>query len=977
LRRIYKLGVLFLVFALVQACTTQKKRGDLSALGKAYHNTTAHYNGYFNANELLIESVYQLEQQHQDNYNKRLPLFEYVAADNAQSVTPDLDKAIEKVGLVVNQHRYSQWTDDCYLLLGKAQFLKKEYETAEETFQFSAVEFSPENVRKAEKKASKGKKGKQKKGVSSKKKKSSSSKKAKSSKSSKSKKLSDEKKRKQANRAVKKKKKGRGKSTKKPSSKKAPVKEKTDTKLVEVPKSPVPEKKPDSSLISIAEESDEKAKNDGKTGPLKHQSAHQEIQLWYAKTLIERDKYLEAQRLLKSLDENTAILKDVQRDLPVVQAHLHLKLKNLPLAANYLQKAIDLEKNRALKARYAFVMGQIHQEIGNGEAAYMAFGEALKFSPDYEMQFSSKLKMAQNEWISGKGSPEDAIATLESMLRDQKNSEFKDQIYYALAGIALKQGDRPAAMEYLSQSLASNLANTAQKAEAYYQLGNLFFENQDYVEASAYFDSTLQVLPKTDDRYKEVENKAYSLKDIADNIKLIVLNDSLLRVAEMTEEEKRTLAYEMKKAEEERLRREKEAREKDTVKPRGAGPIGRPKESSFFAYNDKSVKRGKREFQRKWGGRNLEDDWRRANRQTTGVEETLDFEAEVVSTLTQEEVDRILGNVPKTQGEKNALILANKKAMSTLGTLYRERLKDNKKTVDILEELNRRYPGNVFELESWYVLYLAYTDLGNQPKAKEYFDKIIEKYPTTNYAKMLTDPDFAAKYLDKEMQENLKFDQAYVLFSQGRYADAIQQSQDNLKSIFGKHPLKPKYALLMAICSGNTEGKETYVNNLKSLIATYPNTEEEKRAKEILRILGVRGATLPGGVSEEGGTYDFEFKDKALHYVIIVFNEDIKLNQQKIVVSDYNRKYHKLDKIRISNVFLGEKNDTPVLVLRRFKDKEKVMEYYNGIQKNIGEFIDSGIDYDVLPISQDNYRRVLKNKSVEGYGSFFQLNYLD
>ncbi len=974
MRRIYKLSLLFLVFALVQACTTQKKRGDLSALGKAYHNTTAHYNGYFNANELLFESVFQLEQQHQDNYNKRLPLFEYIAADNAQAVVPNLDKAIEKVGLVVNQHRYSQWTDDCYLLLGQAQFLKKEYETAEETFQFSVVEFSPENVRKAEKKAAKSKKGKQKKGVSSKSKKASSSKNAKSSKS---KKLSAEKQRKQANRAIKKKKKNRGKSAKKPSSKKAPVKDETETELVEVPEVKVPEKKTDSSLISIAEADEEKAKNDGKNGPLKHQPAHQEIQLWYAKTLIERDKYIEAQRLLKSLDENPAILKEVQRDLPVVQAHLHLKLKNLPLAANYLQKAIDLEKNRALKARYAFVMGQVQQEIGNGEAAYAAFGEALKFSPDYEMQFSSKLKMAQNEWVSGKGSASDAIATLESMLKDQKNAEFKDQIYYALAGIALKQGDRSAAMEYLSQSLASNLANTAQKAEAYYQLGNLFFENQDYVEASAYFDSTLQVLPKTDDRYEEVENKAYSLKDIADNIKLIALNDSLLRIADMTDEEKRSLAYEMKKAEQERLRKEKEASEKKELKTRGAGPVGRPKESSFFAYNDKSVKRGKREFERKWGSRPLEDDWRRSNRQTTGVDEVLDFETEVVSSLTKEEVDRILGGVPKTQGEKNALILANKKAMSTLGTLYRERLKDNKKTVEILEELNRRYPGNVYELESWYVLYLAYSDLGNQAQAKAYFDKILEKYPTTNYAKMLTDPDFAAKYLDKEMQENLKFDQAYVLFSQGRYADAIQQSQENLKGIFGKHPLKPKYALLMAISSGNTEGKEAYINNLKSLIATYPDTEEEKRAKEILRILGVRGATLPGGVSDEEGTYDFELKESALHYVIIVFNQDIKLNQEKIVVSDYNRKYHKLDKIRISNVFLGEKNDTPVLVLRRFKDKENVMEYYNGVQKNIGEFIDSSIDYDVLPISQDNYRRVLKNKSVEGYLSFFQLNYLD
>ncbi len=357
MRRIYKLSLLFLVFVIVQACTTQKKRGDLSALGKAYHNTTAHYNGYFNANELLIESVFQLEQQHQDNYNKRLPLYEYVAADDAQAVVPNLDKAIEKVGLVVNQHRYSKWTDDCYLLLGKAQFLKKEYETAEETFQFSVVEFSPDKVRKAEQKASKTKKGKKKKGVSSKKKKTS------SKKSSKSKELSQKQKRKQANRAVKKKKKGRGSSGKKPSSKKAPEKE--DTKLVEAPKTTTPDKKVDTGLISLAEDSETAAEKDGKTGPLKHQPAFQEIQIWYAKTLIERDKFIEAQRVLKSLNENPEIYKDIQKDLPVVQAHLHLKLNNLPLAANYLEKAIELEKNRALKGKIC-----VHfrpNSAGNGE----------------------------------------------------------------------------------------------------------------------------------------------------------------------------------------------------------------------------------------------------------------------------------------------------------------------------------------------------------------------------------------------------------------------------------------------------------------------------------------------------------------------------------------------------------------------------------------------------------------------------------
>ena len=74
----------------------------------------------------------------------------------------------------------------------------------------------------------------------------------------------------------------------------------------------------------------------------------------------------------------------------------------------------------------------------------------------------------------------------------------------------------------------------------------------------------------------------------------------------------------------------------------------------------------------------------------------------------------------------------------------------------------------------------------------------------------------------------------------------------------------------MAICTGNTKGKDAYIDKLNNVIATYPTTAEEKRAKEILRILGVKGAALPGGVDEVES--DFEMKENALHYIIIVFD---------------------------------------------------------------------------------------------------------
>ena len=90
------------------SCATHKSRQDISKLGKLYHNVTAKYNGYFNANVLYEESKLKLQDQYQENYNKSLPLYKYTEADNPESVASDLDEAIKKVSIVATLHEQSQ-----------------------------------------------------------------------------------------------------------------------------------------------------------------------------------------------------------------------------------------------------------------------------------------------------------------------------------------------------------------------------------------------------------------------------------------------------------------------------------------------------------------------------------------------------------------------------------------------------------------------------------------------------------------------------------------------------------------------------------------------------------------------------------------------------------------------------------------------------------------------------------------------------
>lgn len=987
MRQINKLFWIAISLVVLTACTTQKKKGELSTVGKLWHNTTAHYNGYFNANEIIEASKLQLAEQHQDNYLELLDIYEYTEVDNPKAIAEQVDEALKKVTVVINLHPYSQWSDDCYLLAGKALYLKQDYEGAEKAFRFLLNEYPPEDeAAKAEQKKKSGRNGK-----SGSRSKSGSNKNTSTSAGLEGEKPLTTKQRQRArkkyNREVQKRKKQREKARRQG---KTPPKDPEAAPATETP-APTPEKTtptttdelPPVGMVRLSKDP-VSTDPDGDTDQykLKHRPAYQEGQLWLARTYIERDNYNAARRILNQMEKNPATFKDLRSEIAVAMAHMAIKEGDYDIAAQALDEAVDRANNKEEKARYAFIQAQLYQKLGNSQGAYAAYEQVVKLKPNYPMEFAARLNMSQNAYLSGKGSATEAIANLERMLKDEKNLLFQDQIYFAMAGIQLAQGNEIEGIAYLEQSLSVPSSNTAQQAEAYYILANLYYAKEDYLTAKTYYDSALSVMSPSDERYGQTERLRNNLVDIARNLETITLQDSLLRIAAMTPEEQAELA---KKLYEAKGVGSNDSNTNDKFNPAGtarvamsgtpsAGPALR-NESTFFAYDERVMKRGAREFNRRWGERPLEDNWRRSNRSDASFSSTEEIEEIDINLLTQEQIDKILADVPKDNGAQEGARLQIKKAMFELGRLYRDRLENNQKCVEILEELNERFPGHLHELDSWYYLYLAHTDLNNSAKAEVYKDKILQKYPTSTFGQILVNPNYAQEFMDEERQLNRTYDEVYRLFEAGQFEEVITKSKTNAGRLVGKHPLKPRYALLTAMSTGNTEGKEAYISELQKVIATYPDSPEETRAKEILRLLGGAGASLPGNTQETSGA--FQVADNELHYVIIVFeSDDIDLNANKIKVSDYNRKYHNLDKLRISNVYLGQSNDVPVLVLRRFKDKDAAMSYYDGIQKNGADFINaSEVPFQVFPITQSNYREVLRNRSVEGYGAFFQESY--
>ncbi|MCF8246649.1 MAG: tetratricopeptide repeat protein [Saprospiraceae bacterium] len=981
---------LITVFLVVSSCVTQKKKDDVGALGKGYHNMTAHYNGYYNATVLIAEGKLELENQYKENYRKVLPVYKYLATDNPKAVAESMDKAAEKVSLVVNMHRVSRWTDDCYLVLGQSQYLKQDFESAEESLEFMTAEFNPKEVAKREAKSNKSKKRKKavKKGrvsnsgddgnekveLSKKEKQKLADKKRKEREKERKQKMKEAKK---AKKARKKGKKVAPKKSEDKSTEKKPTKAET-----EVADEPEVETLPAPGSITLGDLEPDVVQSNPENYFMKHRPAYQEGMLWLARTYIERENYTNAERILNDLERSPGTFDDVRSEAAVAKAHFYLKQKKYDLAVEPLNAAIDLVKDKQMKARLAFILGQIHQKAKRRDAAYAAYAVVLKNQPPYEMDFAARLNLAE-----ASPSNQEAVSQLERMLKEEKNKEYQDQIYFALASIALENGDKKEGIKNLELSLQKSTANISQKAESYLLLADLYFEEESYVKAKLYYDSTLLVMTDADERFRKVTSLAENLEGIAMNLNIISVQDSLLRISNMTEEEQLALATNIRKAEnEEKIRKikEKAAQENGTNAPNipkgGPAPVNFGN-SKFFAYNDRNVKDGKRDFERKWGSRTLQDNWRRADQSSVADENSEIQAAKETKLLSTEEVKAILKDVPDTPEKIAAANREIEAAFFNLGSLFRDRLQNYKKSALSLEELLNRYPETQYKLDAYYYLYLSYRDMGDPANAQRYFDMIVDNYPNSNYARILKDPSFAAEIKAKQDKLTSYYDETLLNFERRDYQSAFDRIEKVPEMFGGQNKLMSRFSLLGAMCVGNLQGKEAYVEALKEVIAKYPADPESTRAKEILRLLGESVGSGPGQQRDlplaDGQVGNYKVSDDQLHMVVVVFNSDVVLNDAKIIVSDYNEKYHKPQKLRMNNIYLGDgEARKPVISIRRFTDKKEAMEYLDTCVKNRKDFLDEKkYQYDVLPISQDNYRELLRSKALDDYKAFFEKNY--
>jgi tetratricopeptide (TPR) repeat protein len=118
------------VLVLMVSCSSERK----TLTSKLYHNTTAHFNGYYYAADEIAKVEATIRKSQVDDYNRILRLFPTFDSALAKGYDKEIQEAIKMASIAIQRHPNSKWVDDAYILVGKARHYSLDWGNAIQTF---------------------------------------------------------------------------------------------------------------------------------------------------------------------------------------------------------------------------------------------------------------------------------------------------------------------------------------------------------------------------------------------------------------------------------------------------------------------------------------------------------------------------------------------------------------------------------------------------------------------------------------------------------------------------------------------------------------------------------------------------------------------------------------------------------------------------------------------------------------------------
>ena len=562
-----------------------------------------------------------------------------------------------------------------------------------------------------------------------------------------------------------------------------------------------------------------------------------ETKIWRAKANIRNDNEELAIETLKILLTNEEELSDeIKEGAHTALAMAYVKSDSIQRVIEHLNKATLTHKNREQTSRNLFVLGQYYSLQNKKDSASMVFSKLADFKKSpYKYRVHANIELAKNS--TSDSSSVALINKFKKMLRNDDNRKYRDALYYQIGVLEEDQDSVKSAITNYQHSLRAKNGSEVQKTFTFERLGNIYFDKADFLTASSYYDSVLQVA-KDDKklRIRRIKRKHKNLASLISNEALVIKNDSILRIVAMTKEQQKTYFEEyiakIKKEDEEKAQQQLNAISFGSSFGGGSAQSN-TNQGNWYFYNNQALSFGKAEFQKIWGNRPLEDNWRWSEKQST-ITDTKDS-TQVKQNLKRYELTTYLKDIPTSKEDIADLKSARNEALFQLGLIYKEQFKNNQLAISNLENLLASNPQEKYILPANYHLYLLYKDT-NTSKANIYKNKILKDYSDTVYAQIIQNPNKEIQQEEATSELETKYKEIYYLYKESKYQDVINEV-DKVVYNENKSILIPKFELLKAFAIGKYQDKNSYKNALERVAIKYAGTDEGKKAKEIVKQL--------------------------------------------------------------------------------------------------------------------------------------------
>jgi hypothetical protein len=759
--------------------------------------------------------------------------------------------------------------------------------------------------------------------------------------------------------------------------------------------------------------------------------------VWQIRNFLAQDQFPEAASLIVTLKNDPVFPRRLQNDLEEVQAYWFYKQNMWDSSAAHLINALSSATNKQEKARWEYLLAQLYEKTGEYKESEAYFAKAISHTTDPIMDIYARLFLIKVNKDGGENYIEKNIATLVKMARRDKYQDYRDIIYYMAAQMELERDNIDGALVLLLKSTKYTSNNPAQRNKAFLQLAELSFAKRQYRQSYNFYDSLQLDDPALKDP-EGIELRKTILGKIAANIEIIERQDSLQRIAGLSEEERKDVVKKMVR----QLRKQQGLKDEGTStgstlaqQPPPLFPTNEGKGEWYF-YNTTSRQKGLLDFRARWGTRPNKDNWRRSAAVSGAFRSGPDMNdpknRELKSPKSEEPVeitfDGLYGNLPLTPELLEKSNDSIQTAMFNLGKSYIQEIEDCTIGTETFEQLRTRFPQHKKMDEVLFNLYYCYNKNNEADKAAAIKKLMSETYAQSNFTTIVTtgkNPE--AKTANVEATKT--YEEIYDLFIEGRFDEAIakkkiadsvynnnfwtpqllyiesvyyiKQQQDstakvalnNIINQFGGTPLAEKATTMLDVLNRRRQIEE----ELRNLVINMP--EQDTTAREQVAVINNQQPAIsndsvtkrPPVVIKTNPVVDtttnkpvqpsavnYTFTPETAHYVVVVLNkvDPVFVNEAKNAFYRYNRNTYYNKQMTAELIEIDA--DNCLLLISPFKNSQEAIEYADRTRpvtaSDIVPWLKGGKYYYSI-ITEKNLEMLKSSKDIDKYSQFLNKNF--